>query len=91
MSREYLDADYWRELAAKHGLRMPRTDTKGWPAQRLMARYGVEQDEFSAVFACSPTVWRRLNPDWTLFGFAGLLLEIVENRPTNGTLGERPL
>lgn len=83
---KYLDLNYWRTLARKHGVRLPRSDTKGFRTRRLMSRYGVSHAEFREVYGCSPTKWRRLNPDWDLAGFAGLLLEIVENRPENAGL-----
>lgn len=78
--RNYADELYWRETAAKHGLRMPRRDTKGFPHIKIMRRFGVANDEFKAVHGCTPPEFKRKNPDWDVFGFAGLLLEIIENR-----------
>jgi hypothetical protein len=49
-------------------------------AEKLMRRFGVSPAEFQAVHGLNAPNWKRKNPTWDAFGFAGLLVEIVENR-----------
>lgn len=86
MTRTYGDELYWRETAKKHGLRMPRRDTKGFPYIKLMRRFGVTPAEFMAVHGLNAPNWKRKNPTWDTFGFAGLLVEIIENRSSGAGL-----
>ena len=84
---KYADLNHWRHVAHENGLKLPRSDIKGFPARKLMSRYGVTLDEFKEAYGCSPTQWRRLNPDWEFVGFAGSLLEIIDDRATELALG----
>jgi hypothetical protein len=86
--KSYMDLPHWRNIARAHGLKLPQSNMKGWPVRKLMNRYGVSQDEFREVFACTPREWRRKNPTWCLLGFAGQLIEIVHERVAEAALAE---
>lgn len=76
---EYMDSNHWQELASKYKLRMP---TYNEPAsakgiRKYMRKLGIENETFKEHYT-SVEYFLSNNSKWTLYGVAGLLLEIRE-------------
>ena len=74
---EYMDSNYWAELASKYKIRMP---TYNEPAtakgiRKYMRKTGISNDVFKEHYT-SVEYFIENNPRWTLAALTGLLLEI---------------
>lgn len=78
---DYIDADHWRSLASKFGVRLPiayypASDTKY--VKRAATKVGVDISEF--IFSTGCTTLKELvslNPNWSALAFIGLYLEFA--------------
>mgnify|MGYP003394992778 FL=1 len=84
---DFLDAEYWDELARTRGLRLPPWG-KGPTVSNMrheLHRCGMSQAEWEAWFGCKLAASPRLNPLWPLRSFTGLLLEHLEGGKADST------
>lgn len=75
---DYMDSNYWQELASQHSVRMPiynQPCTTTW-MRKYINRVGVVGSEWlEAVGLTKLQQWINLNPKHTLYAFVGNLLE----------------
>ena len=75
----YLDQNYWQELASKHKVRMPTynipADVKG--IRKMLKKCGVSNDVWKEHYTSSEYFLEN-NPKWTLLAVTGLISEIKE-------------
>lgn len=76
---DYLDQNYWQELASKYKVRMPSyntpADAKG--IRKMLKKCGVSNDVWKEHYT-STEYFLENNPKWTLLATTGLMLEIRE-------------
>lgn len=79
LRRDFLDADYWADLARKQGLRLPPwgeaatvVNMRAW-----CHRVGVSQGRLEAWAGCKLVELVARNPLWPARAIAGIILEEV--------------
>jgi len=84
LKQDFADMNTWKELASKHGVRLPSytapwTETKY--LKRIMKKLGVEPKEY--LEACGVTTIKKLvemNPDTPAYMEVGMLLEYYDEQ-----------
>ena len=74
--RDYLDADFWAELATSKRIRLPMWHIPPKP-RALKKWFGKLRsgEVFEHVYGCSPSRLIELNPNMPLRAFVGQMLE----------------
>lgn len=78
LRREFLDEDHWRSLARRCRLNMPMWGLPATPAsmRRYLRKLRIKEAEYlDATGYTKIEDFNRLNPDWPLRAWVGLLLE----------------
>ena len=80
----FTDSEIWLELAQKH---LTRYDLPKWseecqiPNMELwLARFDMDEKDYLKLTNTTLEEFRKLNPDWPLRAFVGLLLELHDER-----------
>lgn len=76
-----MDDEYWVELARKYKVRLPqhRTPLATGPMERWLKQLGISNKAYLQYTGNQNRAqFIAANPDWTLRGFVGLLLEALE-------------
>ncbi len=83
LRNNFADEDTWLELAKRFYIRLPiwKTEPTDSAMQKWLRRFKVtERDYLMATGYTQLSDFRRLNPDWPLRAFVGVLLEYVAER-----------
>jgi len=83
LRRDFADADHWAELAKKCYIRLPIWNTAATPEKMRfwLRKFRVTEAEYlNATGYKALQDFMRLNPDWPLRAWLGLLLEYVNER-----------
>ena len=90
--QDFLDATTWDELARAYGVRLPQWHQGPTPGQmqRWLKKCGVSTTVYWEYSADKPlSEFARLNPDWPLRAWVGLLLEAIDVGHIASTLKRR--
>ena len=93
LKKDFEDLSYWKSLASEAGVRMPSShipssDTKY--IRRVASKLGIDLKqylEYSGVTNLK-ALW-KLNPDWSVVGEVGCILEYWEEKNETPTKKER--
>ena len=96
---DFADHQHWHDLARKHGVRLPAYSTMTSTAsmKKYIKRCGLTVPQYLEWTGYKRlNDWTRLNPDWPLTAFVGLLLEWRDAKDRDGVpyekkeTGEKP-
>ncbi len=90
LRNDFADANHWRRLASKYGLRLPSWYVRNTRSiRRALRLLGFDgswvRDNTGAV---SLKEWMELNWSWPSYAFIGLILESAHERDGQGELPE---
>ncbi len=72
---DFTDSRYWDELIAPTKYNLPAWDVPPTPHDISKWLYRLDVEDYPAKVKTSPEDMIRLNPDWPLRAFVGLMLE----------------
>ena len=76
----YMDGNYWEQLARKNSIRMMNIDTPITTTnmRKAINRVGISAELFKEYLGCSLSEFIKYNPTWTAYAAIGVCLEIKE-------------
>ena len=84
----FTDSEHWLELAQRH---LTSYDLPKWSEEcstdkmeLWLARFDLDEKDYLKLTNTTLAEFRKLNPDWPLRAFVGLLLEVCDERNGNG-------
>ena len=82
----FSDSEHWLELAQRH---LTSYDLPRWheecstdKMELWLARFDLDEKDYLKLTNTTLAEFRKLNPDWPLRAFVGLLLELCDERET---------
>ena len=82
----FTDSEHWLELAQRH---LKSYDLPKWPEEcstdkmeLWLARFDLDEKDYLKLTNTTLEEFRKLNPDWPMRAFVGLLLELYDERET---------
>lgn len=77
----FLDINHWRMLASRYGVNLPKSNlstAKEKHARRFLSRVGIHPEEYNSKVGEKVAEFFRLNPNWPVYAWAGLVLEWID-------------
>lgn len=80
VKRDYLDSNYWAELATRYKIRMPSNDeaTSAKVVRKYLKRAGIEVAQFNEHYT-SIAYFVKHNSKWSSYATAGIILELKQD------------
>lgn len=81
LRQDFRDANHWRELAAKHGIRLPAWFERPTPGliRRYLKRLGIETSAYLEYMGYRTLAdFATMNPAWPMWALAGVILEGID-------------
>lgn len=90
----FTDSGWWLELADKHLANYTIPDWHETCSRERMIwwleRLDMTEKDYVRLTNTTLDEFRRLNPDWPLRAFVGLILELYDERETGNTFNRSP-